>query len=143
VEKAIHELNPNLPVFDVSTLHDRAQIASSNTRIAGVSVGAFGLLALFLAALGIYAVVAYATRQRTREIGIRMAVGAQTSDIRRLVLGQGLRLIVIGLAFGLALSLVATRFLKVLLFGIASTDALTFTSVALLLSLVALAACYL
>jgi putative ABC transport system permease protein len=72
-----------------------------------------------------------------------MAVGAQTSDIRRLILGQGLRLILLGLAFGLALSLASTRFLRAILFGVASTDALTFISVALLLSLVALAACYL
>src|SRR5262245_49711927 len=138
----MHELNPNLPVFNVSSLHERVQVASTNTRIAGVSVGVFGLLALGLAALGIYAVVAYATRQRTREIGIRMAVGAQTSDIRKLVLGQGLRLIVTGLLFGLAASLASTRFLKAVLFGVGSTDPLTFISVALLLCLVALAACY-
>jgi predicted permease len=142
VEKTVHELNADLPVFDVTTLHDRVQVVSTNTRIAGVSVGAFGLLALVLAAVGIYAVIAYTTRQRTREIGIRMAVGAQAGDIRRLVLGQGLRLTITGLALGLAVSLVLTRFLRSLLFGISSTDAFTFTSVALLLCLVALAACY-
>jgi predicted permease len=142
VEKTLHELNPNLPVFDVSSLHDRVQTVSTNTRIAGASAGAFGALALVLAAIGIYGVIAYTTRQRTREFGIRMAVGAQTGDIRGLVLGQGLRLTVVGLGVGLAISLVLTRFLKTFLFGITSTDTLTFLSVALLLCLVALAACY-
>jgi predicted permease len=142
VEKTLHELNPNLPVFDVSTLHDRVQTVSTNTRIAGASAGAFGLLALVLAAVGIYGVIAYTTRQRTREFGIRMAVGAGKRDIRGLVLGQGLRLTVVGLGAGLAISLVLTRFLKTLLFGITSTDTLTFVSVALLLCLVALVACY-
>ena len=142
VEKTLHELNPNLPVYDVSSLHDHVQAVSTNSRIAGTSVGAFGLLALVLAAVGIYAVIAYTTRQRTREIGIRMAIGAQQGDIRRLILGQGLRLTLIGLGVGLAVSLLLTRFLKALLFGITSTDALTFVSVVALVSFVALIACY-
>ncbi|HKD45257.1 MAG TPA: ABC transporter permease [Candidatus Angelobacter sp.] len=142
LDKTVQELAPDLALFDLSPLKNRVLLASTLTRIAGTLVGAFGTIALILAAIGIYAVIAYTTRQRTREIGIRMAVGAQQRDIRMLVLGQGMRLTIIGLAFGVAISLLLTRFLKVLLFGIASTDALTYLSVALLLSLVSLAACY-
>jgi len=142
IEKAVHELAPDLPLFDVSTLKERVQIAAALSRIAGTLVGAFGSIALILAAVGIYAVIAYTTRQRVREIGIRMALGAQTRDIRQLVMGQGLRLTLIGLSAGLIAALVLTRFLRALLFGVASTDFLTFAAVALLLCLVALAACY-
>ena len=143
VESSIHELNPDLPVSEVRTLRSQVEFASVRERIAGTFVGAFGLLALVLAGVGIYGVIAYTTRQRTREIGIRMALGAQRVQVLRLVLGQGLRLTLIGLALGLALSLALTRFLRSLLFGVASTDALTFTAVATLLCAVALGACYL
>ncbi|HEY6304860.1 MAG TPA: ABC transporter permease, partial [Candidatus Angelobacter sp.] len=142
IDKVVHELAPDLPLSDVVTLKSRTQVASTLSRIAGTLVGAFGTIALILAAVGIYAVIAYTTRQRTREIGIRMAVGAQQRDIRQLVLGQGLRLTLLGLTIGLAVSLLLTRFLRSLLFGIAATDALTYASVGLLLSFVALAACY-
>jgi predicted permease len=142
VEKAIHELNANMPVYDEATLQSRVQVASTGQRIAGTFVGAFGLLALVLAAVGIYGVIAYTTRQRTREIGIRMALGAQSADVFRLVLSNGLRLILTGLAIGLALSLALTRFLRTILFGVGATDAITFAAVALLLSAVALLACY-
>jgi predicted permease len=143
VEKAIHDLDPNLPVFDVGTLRDHISTVTLSSRIAGTSVGIFGLLALVLAAVGIYGVIAYTTRQRTREIGIRMALGAQRSQILRLVLGQGLRLTTIGLALGLALSLTLTRLLSRLLFGVTPTDLVTFGGVTLLLCAVALGACYL
>ncbi len=142
VEKAVHELNADLPVFDVTTLRTRAQAASTFERVAGAFVGAFGLLALVLAAVGIYGVIAYTTRQRTHEICIRMALGAGRGDILRLVLGRGLRMTLTGLAFGLAVSASLTRLLRSQLFGVTATDALTYASVAVLLCLVALAACY-
>lgn len=142
LDKTVHELAPDVPLVDTASLRSRVELASTLTRIGGTFAGAFGLVALILAAIGIYAVVAYTTRQRTREIGIRMAVGAQQGDIRKLVLGQGLRLTVIGLTLGLALSLLLTRFVKALLFGVESTDAVTFLTVSLMLCLVALAACY-
>ena len=88
----MHELNANLPVYDESTLLSRVQVASTGQRIAGTFVGAFGLLALVLAAVGIYGVIAYTTRQRTHEIGLRMALGAQSTDVFRMVLGNGLRI---------------------------------------------------
>jgi len=142
VEKTVHELNADLPVFNVTTLKSSMQLGSIFERIAGTFVGAFGLLALVLAAVGIYGVVAYTTHQRTHEIGIRMALGAKRGDVFRLVLGQGLRLTLIGLAVGLAASLAVTRFLRGQLFGVTATDPLTFASVAGLLGIVALFACY-
>jgi predicted permease len=142
VEKTIHELNADLVVFDITSLELREQIASFGQRVAGTFVGAFGLLALVLAAVGIYGVTSYTTRQRTHEIGIRMTLGASKRDVLRLVLGHGLRLTLIGVGLGLAASFALTRFLTSLLLGVTSTDALTFSSVALLLCAVALFACF-
>ena len=142
VENAIHEQNPDLAVFDLTTLELREQIASFPQRIAGTFVGAFGLVALILAAVGIYGVTAYTTRQRTHEIGIRMALGASKQDILRLVLGHGLRLTLMGVGLGLVVSFAVTRYLSTLLLGVTSTDALTFSSVVILLCAVALLACF-
>jgi ABC-type antimicrobial peptide transport system permease subunit len=100
------------------------------------------LLALLIAAVGIYGVVDYSTRRRTREIGVRMALGAKPGDVFRLVLSQGLKLALIGLSVGFALSLVVTRFLRSMLFGVTEMDALTIASVSILLCAVTLAACY-
>jgi ABC-type antimicrobial peptide transport system permease subunit len=143
IEKTAHELNPELVVYDVTTLELRAQFASFGQRVAGTFVGAFGVLALALAAVGIYGVTSYTTRQRTHEIGIRVTLGATKQDVLRLVLGHGLRLTLAGVGLGLILSLVLTRFLSGLLLGVTSTDALTFSSVAILLCAVALFACFL
>ena len=142
VERTIHELNPELAVFDVTTLELREQIASLGQRIAGTFVGAFGLLALVLAAVGIYGVTAYTTRQRTHEFGIRVALGASKEDILRLVFAYGFRLTLAGVILGLAASFALTRFLRGMLLGVTSTDALTFSSVAILLCTVALFACF-
>jgi predicted permease len=142
VHNTIHELNGDLVVFDVTSLELREQFASFGQRVAGTFVGAFGLLALILAAVGIYGVTAYTTRQRTREIGVRMALGARKDDILRLVLGHGLRLTLIGLALGLAASFALTRYLGSMLLGVTSTDALTFACVAILLCAVALFASF-
>jgi predicted permease len=142
VEKTIHELNAELVVFDVTTLELSEQFASFGQRVAGTFVGAFGLLALVLAAVGIYGVTAYTTRQRTHEIGIRMALGASKEDILRLVIGNGLRLTLAGVGLGLAASFALTRYLGSMLLGVTSTDALTFASVAILLCAVALCACF-
>jgi predicted permease len=142
VEKTVHELNADVPVFNVMPFKTVVELASTVERIAGTFVGAFGLLALVLAAVGIYGVVAYTTRQRSHEIGIRVALGAERGDVFRLVLGQGLQLTLSGLGVGLAVSLAVTRFLRAWLFGVAATDPLTYAGVAVLLCVVALAACF-
>jgi predicted permease len=141
VEKTTRALLPDLALYDITTLAARLEIATTGERIAGTFVGAFGVLALILGAVGIYGVVAYITRQRTHEIGIRMALGAQRNHVLRLVLIHGLRLIGAGLAIGLALSLVLTRFIAALMFDVSPTDPLTLGAVSLLLSSVAVVAC--
>src|SRR5271157_184435 len=142
VERTIHGLNADLPVFGVTTVESSMQMGSIFERIAGTFAGAFGLLALVLAAVGIYGVIAYTTRQRTHEIAIRVALGAQRANVFRLVLGQGLLLTAGGLAVGIGASLALTRYLESVLYGVTATDVLTYAAVALLLCLVSLVACY-
>jgi predicted permease len=142
LESALHELNPELPIFDVATLRSRLEVASASQRLAGAIAGAFGLLALTLAIVGIYGVVAFTTRERQYEIGVRMALGAQKREVLWLVLGQGIQLSGLGLVIGLALSFAFTRFLKSYLFSVNTTDPFTFLGVASLQVIVSLAACY-
>ncbi|HEV2489633.1 MAG TPA: ABC transporter permease [Candidatus Acidoferrales bacterium] len=142
VQDAVHQLDAGLPLFDLMTLDSRIQLNTTSDRIGGVFVGAFGFLALLLAAVGIYGVLAYTTRQRTHEIGIRMALGAGPREVFALVLWQGALLALLGVGIGLAASFALTRALSSKLFGITATDPLTFSSVALLLFLVAMVACY-
>jgi predicted permease len=142
VETAIHDLDSDLPVFGVTTLQSAMQISSMLERVAATFAGSFGLIAVLLAAVGIYGVVAYTTRQRTREVGIRIALGAEKGAIFRLVLRQALRLTLAGLALGTVLSLALTRFLRSQLFGVAPTDMLTFAVVGVVLTLIALLACF-
>ena len=141
-QNTIHEMNATLPVFDIIELATRIQVASGIQRIAGSTVGVFGLLALALAAVGIYGVIAYSTKLRTREIGIRMALGANPRDILRLVVGQGIRLTLIGGGIGLAASFLFSRLLSSLLFGVSPSDPFTFAGVTCLLAGAALFACY-
>lgn len=140
VERTVGELNPNVPLFNVASLKTNMQIGSMFERVAVTFAGAFGLLALILASIGIYGVVAYTTRQRTHEIGIRMALGAGKAVIFRQVLRQGMVLTLTGLVVGLGASLVLTRFLRSLFVGVEATDPLTLSIAAILLCAVALAA---
>ena len=142
VEETVHRLNPELPLFNVNPLSVTMQLGSLFGRVAATFAASFGLLAMLLAAVGVYGVVAYTTRQRTREIGIRMALGAEKGGIYRFVLGQGFRLTLAGLVVGTVLGLAFTRLLKAQLFGVSETDAITFASVGLLLAVVALLACH-
>lgn len=142
VQNAVHSLDADLPLFDLMTLQSRIDLNSTTSRIGGVFVGAFGLLALVLAAIGIYGVLAYTTRQRTHEIGIRMALGADPRAVFGLVLRQGAFLTALGIAIGFAASVLLTRALSSQLFGISATDPLTFAAVVLLLLFVAFLACF-
>jgi putative ABC transport system permease protein len=112
-------------------------------RLAAGLASAFGVLALLLATMGLHSVMTYAVSQRTREMGIRMALGAQIRDVLRLIMRRGMRLVVIGIVLGLAGALALTRFLSSLLMGVGTADPLTFAGMAILLVGVALVACYL
>jgi putative ABC transport system permease protein len=142
VRHTINGLDPDLPMFGVMSLEAAIAPASIQQRIAGSLLGVFGLLALVLAAVGLYGVLSYAAGQRTHEIGIRMALGAQRRDALGLILGQGMLLASIGLACGLAVSFAVTRLVSSLLYGVSATDPLIFLGVGTLLGLVALLACY-
>jgi ABC-type antimicrobial peptide transport system permease subunit len=111
-------------------------------RVAATLLGGFGLLALSLAAIGVFGVMSYAVTQRTREIGIRMALGAPAAGILKLVVGQGLKLTALGLGIGLACAFAGTRLMSDFLYGVSALDVVTFAGVSLLLALVALLACY-
>jgi len=142
VRKEVQALDPNLPLFDVKTLTEHMRLALFPARIAATVLGVFGLVALLLSAIGIYGVTSYAVAQRTHEIGIRLALGAQLSDVLKLVLSYGLKLTIIGAAIGLIGAYLATRAITSVLYGVSATDPLTFVVVSVLLVGVALIACY-
>ena len=142
LRQQVQSVDPNLPLFGEQTMKDLVSTSLARRRFAMQVVGLFGLLALFLAGIGIYGVMAYSVTQRTREIGIRLALGASAGNILRWLLGQGLRLTLIGVGVGLVGALALTRLLRGLLFGIAPTDVLTYIALTLLLAFVALLACY-
>ncbi len=135
-------LDPNLPVTDVKTLTKHMNLSLFPARAVAALLAAFGLLALTLAAIGIFGVMSYSVSRRTREIGIRMALGANSKEVFKLVVGQGLKLTTIGAGLGLALALIGTRFLSALLYNVSAVDPLTFAGVTLLLTTVAFLACY-
>jgi predicted permease len=142
VEDAIQSVDKDLPVSAIQPMTQYISEALARRRFSTLLLGLFGGLALVLAAVGIYGVMAYTVAQRTHEIGIRTALGAQPSQILRLILGRGGLLVLTGVGFGLASALGLTRLMASLLYGVRATDPLTFVGVAVLLTLVALAACY-
>jgi predicted permease len=143
VREQLRALEPNLPVAEVRTLEEQFNLSMLPVRVAAWTLGGFGLLALCLAAIGIYGVVSYSVAQRTREIGVRMALGAGRSDVLRLVMGEGLSVVGLGVAAGLLLAFAATRVLGGFLYGVGATDPVTFAGVPLLLGAIAVAAGYL
>jgi putative ABC transport system permease protein len=143
VEQAIHTIDKDLPVYAVRTMDQLLGHSLATRRLTLVLLSSFAGLALLLAAIGIYGVIAYAVRQRTHEIAIRLALGSQVSDVLRLMVGQGMKLIALSLILGLSGAWALTRLLTKLLFNVQPTDALTFAGVVLLLTAVALLACYL
>src|SRR6185369_17150102 len=142
VRGQVQSLDPNLPLFEVKTLTEHMRLALFPAKVAATVLGVFGLVALLLSAIGIYGITSYAVAQRTHEIGIRMALGAQFGDVLRLVLNHGLKLTLIGAVIGLAGAYAATRAITSVLYGVSATDPLTFISVSVLLIGVALFACY-
>lgn len=142
VRTELRQLDPEQPMAAIATMDQLLSGSLSRSRFTMLVLGVFAGLALVLACVGIHGVIAYSVTQRTQEFGIRIALGASRRDVLRLVLSQGTRLTLIGIGLGIVAALAVTRLLASLLFGISSTDPLTFTAVALLLALVALAACY-
>jgi putative ABC transport system permease protein len=142
VRRIVAEVDKSAPVSEVRTMEHIVDESVTQPRFNLFLLGLFGGIALLLSAAGIYGVTAYSVTQRTHEFGIRIALGAQVGDVLKMVLGQGMLLIVIGIAVGLLASFALTRLMKSLLFEVSVTDPLTFAAITLLLSLVALVACY-
>jgi predicted permease len=142
VRKEVQALDQNLPLFDVKSLTDHMRLALFPAKVAATVLGVFGFVALLLSAIGIYGITSYTVAQRTHEIGIRLALGAQLSDVLKLVLSHGLKLTLIGAALGLFGAYLATRAITSVLYGVSATDPLTFGVVSFLLIGVALLACY-
>jgi putative ABC transport system permease protein len=142
VRQHILDLDSNVPLYSVQTLDDVVAAQMASQRFNAIALAAFAGLAVLLAAVGIYGVMAYAVGQRTREIGVRMALGAAPADVLRMVLRQGLVLALFGVALGLGGAFFATRLMRTLVFGVTTTDPATFIGVTTILVLVAVAACW-
>jgi putative ABC transport system permease protein len=141
VRAAIHALDRELPLSGIRDMRDVVASSTVDWRFRAVLLGAFGGLALFIAAIGVYGVISYSVAQRTQEIGVRVALGALRRDVLALVVWQGMRTSLAGIGIGLASAYALTRLMVNLLFGVSATDPLTFLGIAFLLALVALAAC--
>ncbi len=138
----VSALDKDLAIVDVKTLDRYLADSVAQPKFNTLLLTIFAIVAMILTAIGLYGVMAYSAAQRTHEIGIRMALGAQTVDVLRLVIGQGMKLAVIGVAIGLVGALALTRFMQNLLFKVSPIDPRTFGAIALLLAGVALVACY-
>ncbi len=142
IVREIQAVDPEMPVFDVSTMDQRLSDSLARRRFSMLLFGVFAFIALILASIGIYGVMSYSVTQRTRELGVRIALGAQSWQILKLVVGNGMALAAIGMALGLTVSFALTRLMKGFLFGVQATDPLTFIVIPLLLMTVALLACW-
>jgi predicted permease len=142
VREILEKLDSSLPVSEMRTLEEHMRLSQYPARIAGLTVSCFGTLALALAVVGVYGVMSYSVRQRTREFGIRIALGASPGEIQRLVLRRGLRILLLGLLAGLALAFATTRLLSSLLFGVSAVDPVIFIGVSLVLAIVVGLACF-
>jgi putative ABC transport system permease protein len=142
VRSQVQALDPNQPVYNVSTMERTLDQSLVTQRLSMTLLAFLAGLALILAAVGIYGVMSYTVTQRSHEIGIRMAIGAQRRDVFRMVIGRGMLLALIGVALGLVGAFALTRLMATMLYGVEPTDPATFVSIGILLIGVALAACY-
>jgi putative ABC transport system permease protein len=137
---AVQSIDRMQPVFDVESMEQRVSDSTAQRRFRAWLFGGFAFLALLIAVIGLYSVMAYAVARRTHEIGVRLAMGAERSDIRRMVAWQGLRLALVGIAFGLIAAYTLTHTLSTFLYGVKPTDGLTFTAVSTVLAATAILA---
>jgi putative ABC transport system permease protein len=142
VRGQIAALNKDQAVFNVRTMEQIVSQSVAPRRFSMLLLAVFAVVALALAVIGIYGMLSYAVAQRTREIGLRMTLGAQRTDVMRLVIGHGMKLAIAGVVLGLIASFALTRTMKNLLFGVSATDPITFVSITVLLAVVAFVACW-
>jgi putative ABC transport system permease protein len=142
VREALRAIDPDEATSTFRTMDDVISTSAAGDRFNTLLLGAFAAIALLLTAAGIFGVLSYLVTQRTREIGLRMALGAQSEDVLRVVVGHGLRLVLCGLCIGVAAALVVTRWMSSVLFDVKPTDPLTFAAVAVLLTVTAFLASY-
>jgi putative ABC transport system permease protein len=143
IQRHVKAMNPDLPIINMQTMTEVVSDSIWQPRLYTILFGVFAAVALALASVGLYGVMAYSVSERSREIGIRMALGAQRRDVLKLVVAQGMTLALIGIGIGLAAALALTRLMRSLLFEVSVTDPSTFAGLAALLSVVAMLACYL
>jgi len=142
LRNAVWAVDKDQPVSNIRAMDDIVSEAVARQRFSTMLLGIFASLALVLAAVGIYGVMSYSVAQRTREIGVRMALGAQRTDVLKLTMGQGFKLVAIGVGLGLIAAFILTRVMASLLFGVSATDPTTFVAISLILMTVALLASY-
>jgi len=143
IVRAVHEIDPTIPVYDIRTMQDRMSDSLARQRFSTIMLGAFAAFALLLAVVGVYGVMSYLVTQGTRDIGVRMALGAQRSRIVGMVIRQGMELTGVGIVLGLVGAAALTRVMASLLFGVSATDLATFSAVPIVLAAIALVASYL
>jgi len=142
VRQAVRKIDPNLPIIEPLEMKDRMERVLATRRLTLALFSLFAVVALALAAIGLYGVMSYGVAQRTHELGLRIALGATSRNTLKLIIGQGMRLAALGIALGVGVALAVSRLMAHLLFGVSATDPLTFALIALLLAFVALLACY-
>jgi len=142
VQRAVREVDKDLPAANIKTMEQLFSESVAQPRFYTTLLGTFATIALLLASIGIFGVISYAVTQRTHELGVRIALGAQKSDVLRLIVGQGMMLVGLGILLGLAAAFAVTRFLSSLLYGVSAIDPFIFAAVPVLLAGVALVACY-
>jgi putative ABC transport system permease protein len=143
IRHSVQQLNKEQVVYGVQTMTEIIGDSTASQRFSAILLGAFAAVALLLSSIGIYGVISYLVGQQTREIGIRMALGAQRKDVLQLILGAGVKTALLGVAIGIAAASGLTRLMTGMLYGVTASDPLTFAGVAVLLVAVALFACYL